>query len=149
MPDIWDTPELDSGIVALQVGLSLRDQQPEHFLDVHHALFNHRHNGGGNLRDRDVLSPIISAHGADARKVFADIDSGRTLDVARNEHTQFVRSHSVWGVPTFVVDDKAVFVRLLDRADGDARVATATIERILDTIDWPILNEFKHTTVPR
>lgn len=149
MPDIWDTPELDSGIVALQVGISVRDQQPEHFLDVHHALYNHRHNGAGNLRDRDVLSKVIEQHGADAVRVFADIDSGRTLEVVKNEHTQFVHSHSVWGVPTFVLDDKAVFVRLLDLADGDGAFAMATINRILDNIDWPILNEFKHTTVPR
>jgi hypothetical protein len=46
------------------------------------------------------------------------------------------------------VDDKAVFVRLLDHAHGDAAVATRTIDRILDDIDWPILNEFKHTSVP-
>jgi hypothetical protein len=52
-------------------------------------------------------------------------------------------------VPTFIVDDKAVFVRLLDRADGDAPLAIGTIDRVLDQIEWPILNEFKHTSVPR
>jgi hypothetical protein len=46
------------------------------------------------------------------------------------------------------VDDKAVFVRLLDYAHGDTAGARRTIDRILDDIDWPILNEFKHTSVP-
>jgi hypothetical protein len=55
----------------------------------------------------------------------------------------------VWGVPTFVVGDKAVFVRLLDLAAGNAALAIDTVERILDNIDWDILNEFKHTSVPR
>jgi hypothetical protein len=55
----------------------------------------------------------------------------------------------VWGVPTFVVDDKAVFVRLLRTSEGNADVAISTIERVLDDIAWPILNEFKHTTVPQ
>ena len=57
-------------------------------------------------------------------------------------------SHQVWGVPVFIVGDKAVFVRLLERPNGDAALATRTIERILDNISWSALNEFKHTSVP-
>ena len=64
------------------------------------------------------------------------------------EHEKFVRSHQVWGTPTFIVEDKAVFVRLLDHAHGNQSVGKATIERILDDIDWPILNELKHTSIP-
>jgi len=54
----------------------------------------------------------------------------------------------VWGVPVFIVGDKAVFVRLLERPNGDAALATRTIERILDNVSWSALNEFKHTSVP-
>jgi hypothetical protein len=54
----------------------------------------------------------------------------------------------VWGTPTFIVDDKAVFVRLLDDAHGDQQQAAKAINRILDDIDWPILNELKHTSIP-
>ena len=61
----------------------------------------------------------------------------------------FVASHNVWGVPTFVIDEKAVFVRLLDGPAGDSTVATKTVDRILDQVEWPILNEFKHTSIPR
>jgi hypothetical protein len=70
------------------------------------------------------------------------------LAVVRDEHTKFVKSHSVWGTPTFIVDDKAVFVRLLDHAHGDQQQASKAINRILDDIDWPILNELKHTSIP-
>jgi hypothetical protein len=52
-------------------------------------------------------------------------------------------------VPTFVVGDAAVFVRLLDLPGGDAAVATEAVERILDQIAWSSLNEFKHTSIPR
>ncbi|MGA1543003.1 MAG: hypothetical protein ACO38D_11060, partial [Ilumatobacteraceae bacterium] len=38
MPDVWDAPETDSGILALQVAVAVRDQQPHAFLDLHHAL---------------------------------------------------------------------------------------------------------------
>ena len=49
---------------------------------------------------------------------------------------------------SFIVGDKAVFVRLLERPNGDAALATRTIERILDNVSWSALNEFKHTSVP-
>lgn len=146
--DIWHRPEEDSGLFALQLSISLRDQQPASFLDFHQSMFHHRHMGGGSLKDRAVLANIMSAAGADAAAAFADVDSGRPLQVVQEEHTSFVKSHHVWGTPTFIVDDKAVFVRLLDYAHGNTEVATTTINRILDDIDWPILNEFKHTSVP-
>lgn len=148
MPDVWNSPDSDSGLFALQTSISVRDRQPAVFLDVHKALFDHRHVDGGSLRDRAVLADILKSNGADAESAFADVDSGRTLEVVRHEHETYVRSHSVWGTPTFVVRDSAVFVRLLDHARGDRELGRATIERILDNIDWPILNEFKHTSIP-
>ena len=74
---------------------------------------------------------------------------GQPLSTIEKEHTGFVESHNVWGVPTFVVGDRAVFVRLLDVAGGDADLAVSTVERVLDQVDWPLLNEFKHTSIPR
>lgn len=149
MPDVWDRPDSDSGLLALQTAISVRDRQPEAFLAVHHGLFQFRHVRNGSLRDRDALAAVLKSAGADPDAAFADVDSGRTLDVVREEHHRFVDSHGVWGVPTFIAGSAAVFVRLLDRADGDGDLARATVERILDTMEWGILNEFKHTTVPR
>ena len=146
--DIWHRPEEDSGLFALQLSISLRDQQPQAFLNFHQSMFNHRHMGGGSLKDRATLTRILTESGADAEAAFADVESGRPLAVIEEEHTKYVRSHQVWGTPTFIVDNKAVFVRLLDYAHGDSVAATTTINRILDDIDWPILNEFKHTSVP-
>jgi hypothetical protein len=147
-PDIWDTPEMDSGLLALQLSISIRDNQADKFIDFHQAMFNHRHNGGGSLREHRVLEGIMNDHGIDAAAAFADVESGRTLQVVKTEHTQYVRSHQVWGTPTFIVGEKSVFVRLLDHAHGDSTTAIRTIDRILDDIDWPILNEFKHTSIP-
>lgn len=149
MPDIWETPERDSGLLALQLAISLRDNQPDCFLDVHHALYEHRHNGGGSLTNKDVLRDIISSHGGNPDTAFDDVASGRPLKVVSDEHMRYVKSHHVWGVPVFIVGDKAVFVRLLERAQGDSETATSTINRILDNIDWSILNEFKHTSAPQ
>ena len=147
-PDIWDTPELDSGLLALQLSISVRDNQPASFIDFHQALFNHRHNGGGSLREHRVLESIMKDNSIDADAAFSDVASGRTLEVVKREHSQYVRSHQVWGTPTFIVDEKSVFVRLLDHAHGNGDIAKRTIDRILDDIDWPILNEFKHTSIP-
>ena len=148
-PDVWDAPENDSGLLALQVGIAVRDNWPDAFLDVHQALFDFRHLQAGNLKDRDALGGTLSAHGLDAVAVFDEVDSGRPLKTIKEEHTSFVGSHNVWGVPTFVVGDRAVFVRLLQTAEGDAGLATATVERVLDQVEWPLLNEFKHTSIPR
>jgi len=147
MPDVWDSPETDSGLLAIQLALSVRDRQPDAFLAVHRGLFDHRHDRGGSLRDRSVLASVLASAGADPAAAFADVDSGRTLAVARDEHERWVRSHHVWGTPTFIVGDAAVFVRLMEKS-RDGADSVRVVERILADIDWPILNEFKHTTVP-
>jgi 2-hydroxychromene-2-carboxylate isomerase len=146
---IWERPTEDTGLLALQASIAVRDTQPERFVDVHHALFEHRHAAAGQLTERDVLSTVLAGAGADVDAVWAEVDTGRPLATVEKEHTAYVESHDVWGVPTFVVDDAAVFVRLLELPAGDGALATATVERILDQVEWPILNEFKHTSIPR
>jgi hypothetical protein len=148
-PPVWARPDVDSGLLALQASLAVRDTQPDHFLDVHHALFEHRHVNAGKLRDRDELTPVLAAAGVDVDAVWAEVDSGRPLVTVEKEHTGFVESHNVWGVPTFIVDDAAVFVRLLEPPNGDDQLAVTTVERVLDQISWANLNEFKHTSIPR
>jgi 2-hydroxychromene-2-carboxylate isomerase len=148
-PPVWERPEVDSGLLALQVSVAVRDTQPDHFLDMHHALFEHRHAAAGQLRTREDLGPVLATTGVDADRVWVEVDSGRPLATVEKEHTAYAESHNVWGVPTFVVGDRAVFVRLLHLPDGEVNQAATTIERVLDQVDWPILNEFKHTSIPR
>ena len=105
--------------------------------------------GAGAIAQRGDLTPVLAAAGVDVDAVWAEVDSGRPLATIEKEHTGYVDSHTVWGVPTFIVDDAAVFVRLLDLPQGDADVAIPTIERVLDQVAWPTLNEFKHTSIPR
>ena len=149
LPPIWETPQADSGLFALQVGVAARDADPARFPTFHHAVYEYRHPRAGNLNDRDAIAAMLTDAGLDASTVFDHVESGEPLRTIAREHMQYVNSHGVWGVPTFVVDDKAVFVRLLRTSDGNAETAIATIDRILDNIDWPILNEFKHTSVPQ
>ncbi|GAA0537295.1 hypothetical protein GCM10011581_44040 [Saccharopolyspora subtropica] len=149
---VWDEPAQDTGIIALQAGVVVRDEFPEQFSGVHRALFAARHDKGLHLEDRSVIHHVLTEGGVPADAVFARIDDGSALQRVRTEHEQFVASHNVWGVPTFIADDQAVFVRLMKRAPvgADAAESVRTIERVVDLLtEWTDLNEFKRTSVPR
>lgn len=147
-PPVWDQPERYPGLVANLAGIVVRDRFPDRFLPAHQAFFSARHDSSLDLRDRDVVMKVLEESGLDGRAVLAEVDAGWPLQVLREEHTAAVDRHQVFGVPTFIVGDRAVFVRLMRRPHGDADLARRTIERILDNITgWPELNEFKHTSI--
>jgi hypothetical protein len=151
-PSVWDKPEQDTGILALQAGVVVRDEYPDRFPAVHRALFAARHDSGLHIEDRGVVAAVLAEHGVPKDAVFARIDTGAALATVRSEHEQFASSHTVWGVPTFIVGEQAVFVRLMQRAPlgADAAASTRTIERLLDLVaGWVDLNEFKRTSIPR
>ena len=149
--NVWDRddPNAASGILALQVGLAVRDHFPEQFLDTHVALFAARHDEGRDINDRSVLTDALAGVGLDADEVFAIVDDGEALETLRKEHQHGVDSYEVWGVPTFLAGDRGVFVRLLERPEGDADLARRTVERVVDLVGgWPALHEFKQTDLP-
>lgn len=147
--DVWDEPEKDSGLLALQASVAVRDAQPEHFLATHRALFEARHGQSADLRDEAVVRAALEAAGADADAAFAEVAAGGPLDTVRKQHELAVAEHEVFGVPTFIAGGRAVFVRLMDRP-RDAAHARTTVERTLDlTTGWLELNELKQTTIGR
>jgi 2-hydroxychromene-2-carboxylate isomerase len=149
-PDIWDTPEKDTGLLAMQVGVTVRDRFPEAFPAVHLALFAARHDHGQQLDVESVLRQVLTHHGIAADEVFAAVEDGTALKTVQIEHEEVAASHTVWGVPTFLAGEEAVFIRLMNRPQGDNGVATASVGRILDMLTgWTDLNEFKHTTIRR
>jgi 2-hydroxychromene-2-carboxylate isomerase len=149
-PDVWDNPESDTGLLALQAGVVIRDQQPERFLDAHEALFAIRHDRGLHLRDEATVRETLAGVGVDVEAVFTEIASGAPLETVRKEHEAAASGHDVWGVPTFIRGDSAAFVRLMDRPAGDGDLAIRSIDRVIDLLaGWPELNEFKHTSLKR
>lgn len=151
-PSVWDEPANDSGILALQAGVVVRDDYPDKFPAVHRGLFAARHDDALRLDDRTVVETVLGEHGVRASSVFEHIDSGAALATVRAEHEAYVASHTTWGVPTFILGDSAVFVRLMDRSPSgtDPAASIKAVERVLDLLSgWPELNEFKHTTLPR
>ena len=144
---IWERPDDDSGLDALQVSVVVRDRFPDAFRAVHRGIFAIRFTDGKPLT-RPNLDDALRAAGLDPADVWPHVDDGTALVTVRDEHTAQVKEHEVWGVPTFVVGDQAVFVRLTERSDGDGELATRRIERVLDLIDdEPVLNEYKHTSL--
>jgi protein-disulfide isomerase-like protein with CxxC motif len=149
-PDVWDNPSKADGLLAMQAGIVVRDRWPESFPVIHRALFAARHDEGRDIREESVIRDVLQAHGADAGAVFEEIAGGAPLKTFRQAHEQVVGDHHVFGVPTFIADGRAVFVRVMDRPGDDAAQAKRTIERTLDLLtSWPELNEFKHTSIPR
>lgn len=151
-PPIWerDDPNEFSGILALQAGLAVRDHLPERFLDTHLALFAARHEHGHDTRDPEVVRAALVEGGVDPDEILGIVAGGGPLKTLREEHEAGVRDHTIWGVPTFVGAERAVFIRILDRPQGDAEVARQRIEQIMDLVDGtPQLHEFKQTTLKR
>lgn len=147
---VWDDPSQRPGLLAGEVGIVVRDRFPEAFPKVHLALFALRHDEGKDLRDERAVAEVLAAAGLDPAEVLAEVRDGWPLEAYRKAHEAAVAEHQVFGVPTFIVGDAAVFVRLMTRPKGDAALARATVEHVLDLVTGhPELNEFKHTTIPR
>ncbi len=147
---VWDDPLGQPGVLAALAALVVRERDPEHFLDAHITLFAARHDQALDLRDREVVARSLDEVGLDGAGVVNEAVSGWAVERARAEHDELVQRWDVFGVPTFISDDKAVFVRLMSRPDGDAKLAETTIERVLDLLgNFTDLNEYKFTKIPR
>jgi hypothetical protein len=147
---VWDDPAASSGVLAGLAGIVVRERQPERFLDAHLALFSARHDQGLDLRDKEQIVRALDAAGLDGAGIVQEASSQWAVKLGQSEHEEAVQRWEVFGVPTFIADDRAVFVRLMTRPDGDSKLAEKTIERVLDNFEeFPELNEYKFTKIPR
>jgi hypothetical protein len=147
---VWEEPDLYPGLLANLAGVVVRDRAPEMFPTAHTALFAARHDQALDLRDRTIVAKTLDSIGLDGAGVLSEIDAGWPLEVLKEEHSDAAERLHVFGVPTFISGDNAVFVRLMNRPAGDVALATSTTEQVLDLLDgWPELNEFKHTRILR
>jgi 2-hydroxychromene-2-carboxylate isomerase len=145
---VWDDPDKAADLLALEASVVVRDRFPDQFLAAHWALFSARHDQAGDLRDEAVVRAALSGAGVDADAVFAALSDGGAAKEVRRAHEAAAGDLHVFGVPTFIVRDRAVFIRLMSRPAGDAALAQRTIEHAVSLIDGhPELNEFKYTTV--
>ncbi len=147
---VWDDPAKARDLLALAAGVVVRDQYPDLFLDAHVALFAARHDEGLDLRTPEIISSVLERVGVPGDKVLAEVATGAPVQQIRQAHEHAVGTLEVFGVPTFIVGDRAVFVRLMSRPEGDAGLAQRTIQGVVDLFEsQPDLNEFKHTSLSR
>lgn len=147
--EVWGDPDKAPELLALQVGMVVHDWFPQSFWDVHLGIFRARHDDDRDIRDEGVLGDVLRPHGLGG-PVFAMIGEGWPAESLRKAHEAQVASHEVFGVPTFVFGERAVFVRLMTRPEGDGEVARRTVEKVIRLFDeFPELNEYKQTTIGR
>ena len=142
----WDRPsgeKYTSGVLALQWGLAVRDKFPGKFWDFHVAAFAARHDDARDIKDEGVLRDIAAAAGLNADEVATIVAGGQPRAALIDEHTQAVERWNVFGVPTFIDGDEAVFVRLMERKRPE------DVDQVLALLGETRLNEFKRTAIPR
>ncbi|MGF1617870.1 MAG: DsbA family protein [Acidimicrobiia bacterium] len=132
-----------SGILALQWGVAIRDNDPENFLAAHVALFAARHDDGLGISDESVIRSALTDTGVEVAAIAEIVGTGVPAETLATEHTEAVDRWQVFGVPTFIQDDVATFIRFMSRGEVD------DLDRALEMLDWQDLNEFKRTVAPR
>jgi len=142
----WDRSPGDrytNGVLALQWGLAVRDGFPDRFLAFHLAAFAARHDEARDLRDEAVLRDVAASAGLDSDAVASAVAGGEPKRTLAEEHARAVERWRVFGVPTFIEGDEAVFIRLMERGRVD------DLDQALALLGATRLNEFKRTVVPR
>jgi predicted DsbA family dithiol-disulfide isomerase len=147
-PDVWDDPTRDEELLALAVSTSIRDSQSEYFLDAHEALFRARHERAIRLVTSEEITGVLASTGVDIAQVFDDVESRRPHKVIGESFREFDHFEA-FGVPTFVVENDATFVRYMNAPSDDPGASITLIESLVNLMsNQGALNEFKHTKVP-
>lgn len=147
-PDVWNDVTKDAELLSLCCATSIRDFQPELFLDAHEALFRARHERAIRLVTFEEIVDVLAPLGVDLDLVGNDVQSRRPHQVIGEAYQEFAR-YEAFGVPTFVVDGDATFVRYMTPPTDDATASVTLIESLVTLMGRSDLNEFKHTRLPR
>lgn len=87
----------------------------------------------GRRHGEAALREVLERHGHDAGAVLDEVAGGTPLEVVREEHEAVVAEADVWGVPTFLTNGRAAFVRLTEPSP-DPEAARRVVERLVDLI---------------
>jgi hypothetical protein len=146
-PDVWDDPARDAEHLALAVSTSIRDLMPERFLDAHEALFRARHERAIRLVNDREITEALEGLQLDLKPIYEDVASRRPHKVIGESFREF-EQYEAFGVPTFVVDGDATFVRYMNPPTDDPTASISVIESLISLMsNESALNEFKHTKV--
>jgi hypothetical protein len=145
---VWNDPAFDAEHLSLAVSVSVRDQQPDLFLAAHEALFRARHEHAIRLVTIEEIDAVLRPLGVDMEQVRIDVASRRPHEVIGKSFEEF-STYEAFGVPTFVVNGDATFVRYMVPPTDDGAASVKIIESLITLMTLqPDLNEFKHTRLP-
>jgi protein-disulfide isomerase-like protein with CxxC motif len=146
---VFENPSGARGIRPILASLVAMENYPDRFLTLHRALFSARHDQARDVEQPETLAQVLQESGLDPLAVEAEMDRDWPLAQFREAHTSAVEKYSVFGVPTFIVGEQAVFVRVMTRPTTDPRPSRDLIGQLLTMIEkQPEINEFKHTRLP-
>jgi 2-hydroxychromene-2-carboxylate isomerase len=147
-PGVWNDPSFDAEHLSLAVSVSVRDEQPDLFFAAHEALFRARHEQAIRLVTIEEIDSVLRPLGVDMEQVRIDVASRRPHEVIGKSYEEF-STYEAFGVPTFVVNGDATFVRYMVPPNGDAAESVKIIQSMITLMALePNLNEFKHTRLP-
>lgn len=146
--DVWANPAMDSDLLALAVSTSIRDQQPDKFLDAHESLFRARHESGLRLASWEDIDKALTNVDLDFDAIRRDVASRRPHGVIADTYREYER-YEAFGVPTIVIGDDGTFVRYMSAPNDDDAASLELMTRLITLMTSERdLNEFKHTRVP-
>ncbi len=90
-----------------------------------------------------MIRSAVADSGVDVDAIADLVASGTSAKTLEAEHVEAVERWQVFGVPTFIQDDVATFMRFMSRGDVEG------LDRALTMLDWQDMNEFKRTVAPR
>lgn len=127
---VWDHPERRwRGVAALAAAQAARRLDPDRFPAFHLALFEARHLHHRDLADPAVLDDVAAAAGYDQAAFAAGRVSAEAWQAVGRDH-ETAAARGVFGTPTFVLGERAVFVKMQPLPDGES--ALGLLEDVLD-----------------
>ena len=105
-------------------------------------------NGESGWSTSIEIARALDGIDVDLDKVRADVGSRRPHEVIGESYQEFER-YEAFGVPTFVVNGDATFVRYMTGPTDNPNDSIKIIESLISMMAHePDLNEFKHTRLP-
>ncbi len=151
--NIWDLEDRDKYLVALLSFNVVKEYFPDEMWKFHMEMFLSRHDLGINLRSEEQVLKVLKKVGfndTDALFVIEEAKSDKVVKSYAESHIELVEKYEVFGVPTIVLADSAVFVRLMERTIKPSQKAVEKLEYIIGMVEGhPDINEIKHTIVPK
>ncbi len=148
---VWTRPSgyESTGLEAFAAAEAARRQdRPDAWERLHHALLDTRHTGKKETLTREVVERLAQEAGLDGPRLRADLDDPTILNRLAEQH-QAAAAEGVFGTPTLVFENGGSgFLKMLPAPTGDEALRTWGLVRALLS-DQPAIAEIKRPRKPK